>query len=440
MIRRESTVLISGLRLDGPRIDGLGLGRLGLVGLGFAGLGLTGLGLVSPTQVEAQTRYTFVEQAGREARGILRPRGDECFIITPAHAVEMAQPVALTRDGGRRAQGTVVQLDVATDLAIVQADATAAAELCRAVDPWPSQSDVGQAIERGDGVLSIVNDDGSSSQIRVQITERDPLRQLVVSPLPGQQPLLQGYSGAALVIDGVLAGMLVSVISDTASRLYGGAFVTRLDFMRDVLSREFPTFSRKSITVTGFAAGAVDHTSDLSAGVGVLFYPGLFDSWLGIGPVFSTERRGFVSEYETLAGAPTVTNNKTDARRAVSLLIQLHREPAQTGLLDPFVAVEAGFTLNSDDRALEFGGPFFPGRDEVSESGPLLGARAGVNLTFSQKVSGTLGVRYVRTRLKTIGTVFNAYGAAGGEVNKSTVGDFQVLFGINWVGRRSERN
>ncbi len=172
-------------------------GRLPAAVLGaIAGL------LVSSSAMAQQSVFV---RAGEEGQGLLRARGSECFVILPWHVVEdgsgSADIIALR---GLRGSAELELSDEANDLAVMRIG-----QGNFACAPWADAVSV-EAIRSADGYLRVVEETGTERRVPVTIRETDS-RYITVRLRDPADAIMKSRSGAALIADSRVVGMLMSV-------------------------------------------------------------------------------------------------------------------------------------------------------------------------------------------------------------------------------------
>lgn len=150
----------------------------------------------------------FVE-AGEVGQGMLRGRGKECFVITPNHVVDATlKTISITGDRGTRATASVVR-SVQGDIAILRV--TDGASL--SCPPWSFDGNVASRL-RGvaAGHIEIRDAVGAKTLLPVTLSSVDADRIEVRTP-PSSGDVEQGMSGASLIVNGGLVGMLLETKS-----------------------------------------------------------------------------------------------------------------------------------------------------------------------------------------------------------------------------------
>ncbi|MEZ5320100.1 MAG: pentapeptide repeat-containing protein [Vicinamibacterales bacterium] len=183
-------------------MTGLDVVKAGALALILAGLGV----LAAATPAEAQTQVVLV-QARENGQGILRARGRECFVITPQHVVgETAAAVGIVAERQARATSQLVRL-LPGDLAILRVD-DATGLSC---DEWlPLDNFAGMLRTQTSGTLIMREADGSRTLLPVVFASTDD-ESIFVRPARPQDEIAKTMSGAALLVNGALAGVLLSV-------------------------------------------------------------------------------------------------------------------------------------------------------------------------------------------------------------------------------------
>ena len=162
-----------------------------------------------------------------EAGGILRPRDNQCFVLTPHHAVKDAGRVDLVAPALRRAKGKPI-LDYPPDIAVVEV-LEGGPSFCT---PWSIPDDLDRIVKQAtEGVLRRVGGTGDQSQMPVWIRSSNE-QYIYIEPRLAGDDFIQGHSGSALYIEGSLAGLLLAE-KDGAGEVY------RVDALERVVSKFF---------------------------------------------------------------------------------------------------------------------------------------------------------------------------------------------------------
>jgi uncharacterized protein YjbI with pentapeptide repeats len=170
--------------------------------------------LLAPITAVAQTQVVLVE-AQENGQGVLRGRGRECFVVTPQHVVgESAATIGIVMDRQARASSELVRI-LPGDLAILRiTDASGIA-----CEPWlPLDNFAGMLRSQTSGTLVMREADGSRSLLPVVFTSTDD-EAIYVRPARPEEEIRKSMSGASLLINGALAGLLLSV-EDAVGTVY----------------------------------------------------------------------------------------------------------------------------------------------------------------------------------------------------------------------------
>jgi hypothetical protein len=163
-------------------------------------------------------------------QGIMRQRGRECLVITPAHVVEDAFKIEATTADRSSFAAEMLEL-FPGDIAVLRL-AGDNSPLCRSAS-WSSKSSLAVLLEtEKQGELRTMLADGSIRITDVDIVGYDKFRYINVRPSNKEDALAKGASGSPLYIAGQLAGMLLSVKNDIGN-------VIRQDALTNTLSLFF---------------------------------------------------------------------------------------------------------------------------------------------------------------------------------------------------------
>lgn len=157
---------------------------------------------------DAAAQQAVHVKAGEEGQGVLRARGNGCFVVLPAHVVENAAgSIAITGPGGLRSSA---QLEIAyeVDLAVLRIDEGGEIDCAR----WPDAAALDVARGAQGGYLRIVEPSGTELQIPVDIRATTP-DYLTIRPRDPADVIAQTMSGASLIVNQRPAGLLLRVCS-----------------------------------------------------------------------------------------------------------------------------------------------------------------------------------------------------------------------------------
>ncbi|MGE4560953.1 MAG: hypothetical protein AB7E77_12190, partial [Desulfobulbus sp.] len=142
-------------------------------------------------------------------QGILRPRGTECLIITPAHVVENGFTIDATTAEQIHASAEILEL-FPGDLSVLRVKSETPIS-CRRTS-WPSHASLNSLLAtEKEGELHTMLADGSLRKLPVEIVGYDKYRNIYIRPLAAEDGLAKGASGSPLYLGGQCAGMLLSV-------------------------------------------------------------------------------------------------------------------------------------------------------------------------------------------------------------------------------------
>lgn len=148
----------------------------------------------------------FVE-AGASGQGFLRARGNECFVVTPFHVVERATGTitVIGEQASRRTAELLRQLP--GDLAILRVNEPSTMRC----EEWAAPTSLASVLNsQTGGQLSIREADGSRTLVPVTFRAIDA-ESITVRPSQAGDQIHQGMSGASLLVNGTMAGLLLSV-------------------------------------------------------------------------------------------------------------------------------------------------------------------------------------------------------------------------------------
>jgi uncharacterized protein YjbI with pentapeptide repeats len=192
------------------------------------------LSLAIPGQVNGQV--VFIEAGSEGGQGILRARGDECFLIAPLHVVEQAVgSVTIVGANETRSQAQVLRRGPG-DIAILRI-VDGARLSC---DEWRSSTNFDDMLD-APGFLRTLEFGVTSIGTPIRISELDSEYFFVRSDNSFKQIAMR-MSGSALYVNGALAGMLVTVVEDIDEQKIGK--VLQLD---DIMRLTFEFFDTGSV-------------------------------------------------------------------------------------------------------------------------------------------------------------------------------------------------
>lgn len=181
----------------------------------------------------AQAQQSVYLESSKKGRGILKSRGNECFVITPAHVVkESIKDISITGEKNVLSKGRLVQT-LAPDLAIVRVTGGGTQNCVSWSVPENYFTILDNSIE---GYLELVQNNGSKKRTQVFISETDE-DIIIIEPKRINQPFIKGMSGASLFThyndEKVFLGMLQEIDED------GNGFVFQVDDMERILGGFF---------------------------------------------------------------------------------------------------------------------------------------------------------------------------------------------------------
>jgi uncharacterized protein YjbI with pentapeptide repeats len=195
--------------------------------------GVAACAIALPVMVPAALDAQVFVRTQEDGQGLLRARNQECFVITPLHAVRQAQDAdrILLVAQGRVERYARFEADYGNDVAVLRVEADRPLACPSEWNPGERLSELlRNALE---GVIESMREDGSPQRHFVRITGYDD-RSVSVRAVQQGDALRRGLSGSRLVIAGVPAGMLQQVDNQT-----GEGVVLRHDFLTDLLHSFF---------------------------------------------------------------------------------------------------------------------------------------------------------------------------------------------------------
>jgi len=159
-------------------------------------------------------------------QGILRQRGSECLVVTPAHVVENALKIDLTTADKSKYSAELLGL-FPGDLGVLRLNGDHAS-VCRNAS-WSDAIPLDALLEREkEGELRTMLADGSIRIVPVDIVVYDKYRSIYVRPRNTADAISKGESGSLLYVSGQLAGMLLSAKDNIGSVLRQDALINAL--------------------------------------------------------------------------------------------------------------------------------------------------------------------------------------------------------------------
>ncbi|WP_319588295.1 hypothetical protein [uncultured Desulfobulbus sp.] len=159
-------------------------------------------------------------------QGVMRQRGQECLVITPAHVVENAFQIEMTTSDRSKYAAEMLEMfpgDISV-LRIVNGDST----VCRHAS-WSSKTNLNGLLEiEKHGELRTMLADGSLRITDVDIVGYDKYRNINVRPRNMADALSKGESGSPLYIANQFSGILLSVKEDIGNVIRQDALANTL--------------------------------------------------------------------------------------------------------------------------------------------------------------------------------------------------------------------
>ena len=179
-----------------------------------AALAIAGaLALLGAPAVHAQQAVVLSADATalEVGQAFLAHHAGDCLAILPQHVVAEAGRPALRREGRAGLLGeTRTSADLGEDVAVARIDGGIATDCGSGA--LSVRSEIGRLLQQGRlASLRSINGDGTVAQLAVTIVDDDGAGLLRVQPTHPDNPIRKGLSGSLLMIDGVAAGMLLSV-------------------------------------------------------------------------------------------------------------------------------------------------------------------------------------------------------------------------------------
>lgn len=145
-----------------------------------------------------------------QGQGVLRPRGGECFAITPQHVVGLGMGLTVVNADRIRAPAEPLT-NFGDDIAVIRVAAEGRMACGRG---WPRKKPLDdllqRAVSRGrDGVILRVRDTGGLESHAVRFSAVDD-RHVEVTLLTPDSEAFRGISGSRLLLDGRPVGMVLT--------------------------------------------------------------------------------------------------------------------------------------------------------------------------------------------------------------------------------------
>ena len=156
------------------------------------------------------TAQTVWIEGAEEGQGVLRARGNECFVITPYHVVkDTLGDVTIVGPQATRTTAELVR-SFPSDLAVLRIK-DARSLSC---DEWlPLDNFDAMLKTQAGGFLLITERTGGRTRLQVTFAAHDEER-IFVRPSPGARQIEQTMSGALLLINGAPGGILLQKSND----------------------------------------------------------------------------------------------------------------------------------------------------------------------------------------------------------------------------------
>jgi hypothetical protein len=159
-------------------------------------------------------------------QGILRQRGFECLLITPAHVVENAFKVDVTVADKTKYSAEILEL-FPGDISVLRISSDESS-MCRHAS-WSYTTHLNALLEKEkQGELRTMLADGSIRRTPVDIVGYDQYRNINVRSINKSDAILKGESGSLLYIAGQFSGMLLSVKDDIGNVIRQDALANTL--------------------------------------------------------------------------------------------------------------------------------------------------------------------------------------------------------------------
>ena len=186
---------------------------------------------------------TVYVQTNQFGRGILKMRGNECFVITPEHLLKKGEedyngPINVFGEGGVRSRADLFK-SYTGDLAILRFDG----ETNQNCTKWQLAKNYSSVIENiYEGFLELRDKVGSTTKVAVNISGID-VQYITIRPKDFRENFYQGMSGSSLFVEykdkKVFLGMLQSISDDETGS------VIRADEIDKILSSHFKPIKKQ---------------------------------------------------------------------------------------------------------------------------------------------------------------------------------------------------
>ena len=185
--------------------------------------------------IGANGQRVFVATDTQQGAGILRSRGDECFVVTAGHILKNPGRIRVVDSRQQQYSASLMKLYSGSDIAILRVDGNGKT-LCNQSE-WSSESQIISsslaANKNGQGKIVRVLENGTIQQMQVSVKTYD-LQYVTVSPTKNEERITLTWSGSSLYLDTTLVGMLVDVNTETnQGELY------RTDYIEQLISPFF---------------------------------------------------------------------------------------------------------------------------------------------------------------------------------------------------------
>ena len=194
--------------------------------------------------VESRAQEAVYVEAEQEGQGVLRARGADCIVITPAHVYgENARGAYVTDSRGVRVSARSTKTYESADLALLRIEESGSV----ACEQWLPIDNLGSILENAqNGHLKVRGPGGTTRFIPVQLGQRDRVY-ITVRPIDSGNPaheLKQTMSGSPLIVNNMTVGLLMRLDEEDSDE----GIVYQLDDIMRITAPNFPDAVRRPAT------------------------------------------------------------------------------------------------------------------------------------------------------------------------------------------------
>lgn len=172
-------------------------------------LGLAAVASLLLASVDVSSAQGVWVEGAEQGQGVLRARGNECFVITPHHVVKDAIEIVVVGPQATRSAAELVR-SFPQDLAILRVK-DARSLVC---EEWAPLDNFDAMLKtQAGGFLVATEQNGSRTRVPVTFTAHDEER-VFVRPSNASEQIAQTMSGSLLLVNGAPAGVLLQRSND----------------------------------------------------------------------------------------------------------------------------------------------------------------------------------------------------------------------------------